>query len=65
MFITLIGSSFSMTIDNATGKYTLSKTGGFTILPSSCYKILGIEKNITYIVSSSLTFPYPCNFFRY
>jgi len=63
MFINLLGSSFfSMSLDNATGKYTLSKTGVFTILPSSCYKILGLEKNKTYTVSSSLTFPYPCNF---
>jgi hypothetical protein len=51
-----------MTLDNATGKYTLSCTSAFTILSSSCYKILGLEKNKTYIVSSSLTFPYPCNF---
>jgi hypothetical protein len=62
MFLNLLGSSFSMTLDNATGKYTLTKSGGFTILPSSCYKILGLEKNKTYIVTSSLTFPYPCNF---
>jgi hypothetical protein len=63
MFLNLLGSSFSMTLDNATGKYTLTKSGGFTILSSSCYKILGLEKNKTYIViTSSLTFPYPCNF---
>jgi hypothetical protein len=62
MFLNLLGSSFLMTLDNATGKYTLSCTYGFTILQSSCYKILGLEKNKTYIVISSLTFPYPCNF---
>ena len=62
MFLNLLGSSFSMTLDVNTGKYTLSKTGGFTILSSSCYKILGLEKDKTYTVSSSLTFPYPCNF---
>jgi len=55
MFLNLLGSSFSMSLDNATGKYTLSCT-------SSCYKILGLEKNKSYIVTSSLTFPYPCNF---
>ena len=26
------------------------------------YKILGLEKSKSYTVSSSLTFPYPCNF---
>ena len=62
MFLNLLGSSFSMTLYVNTGKYTLSKTGGFTILSSSCYKILGLEKDKTYTVSSSLTFPYPCNF---
>jgi hypothetical protein len=62
MFSNLLGLSFSMNLNNETGKYTLSCTSSFTILPSSCYKILGLEKNKTYIVSSSLTFPYPCNF---
>jgi hypothetical protein len=62
MFLNLLGSSFTMSLDVSTGKYTLFKTGGFTILPSTCYKILGLEKNKTYIVTSSLTFPYPCNF---
>ena len=63
MFLNLIGSSFSMSLDVSTGKYTLTKIGGFTILPSTtCYKILGLQKSITYISSGSLTFPYPCNF---
>jgi len=63
MFLNLIGSSFSMTLYNATGKYTLSCTSSFTILPSSCYKLLGLEKTKTYIDATSLTFPYCCNFF--
>ena len=63
MFLNLIGSSFSMSLDVSTGKYTLTKIGGFTILPSTtCYKILGLQKSTTYISSGSLTFPYPCNF---
>ena len=47
MFLNLLGSSFSMSLNNATGIYTLTKSGEFTILPSSCYKILGLEKNKT------------------
>ena len=63
MFLNLLGSSFSMTLDISTGKYTLSCTSSFTILSTTtCYKILGLEKNKSYTVSSSLTFPYPCNF---
>ena len=63
MFLNLIGSSFSMTLDVSTGKYTLIKTGGYSILgTTTCYKILGLQKNITYISTGSLTFPYPCNF---
>ena len=46
MFLNLLGSSFSMTLDISTGKYTLSCTSSFTILSTTtCYKILGIEKN--------------------
>ena len=63
MFLNLLGSSFSMSLDISTGKYTLSCTSSFTILSTTtCYKILGLEKNKSYTVSSSLTFPYPCNF---
>ena len=63
MFLNLLGSSFSMSLNASTGKYTLSRTSFFTILSSTtCYKILGLEKNKTYTVTSSLTFPYPCNF---
>jgi len=52
-----------MSLDVSTGKYTLTKSGGFTILSSTtCYKILGLQKDITYISTGSLTFPYPCNF---
>jgi hypothetical protein len=41
----------------------LSRTSAYTILSTTtCYKILGLEKKKTYVVSSSLTFPYPCNF---
>ena len=63
MFLNLLGSSFSMSLNASTGKYTLSSTSTYTILPTTtCYKILGLEKKKTYVVSSSLTFPYPCNF---
>ena len=63
MFLNLLGSSFSMSLDVSTGKYTLSCTSSYTILSTTtCYKILGLEKNKSYVVSSSLTFPYPCNF---
>ena len=63
MFLSLLGSNFTMTLDNATGKYTLSNTSGYNILSSTtCYKILGLKKNTSYNVTSSLTFPYPCNF---
>ena len=45
MLLALLGATFSLTLDNSTGKYTLSKTGGFTILSTkTCYKILGLEK---------------------
>jgi len=63
MFLNLLGSSFSMSLDVSTGKYTLSCTSSYTILSTTtCYKILGLEKNKLYVVASSLTFPYPCNF---
>ena len=63
MLLVLLGVSYTMSLDNSTGKYTLSKTGGFTIMPTTtCYKILGIEKNKTYVSSGTLIFPYPCNF---
>jgi hypothetical protein len=63
MLLTLLGVSYTMSLDNSTGKYTLSKIGGFTIMPTTtCYKILGIEKNVTYVSSGTLIFPYPCNF---
>ena len=63
MLLNLLGSSWSMTIDRSTGKFTLTKTGGYTILASTtCYKILGLAKNTSYTATASLTFPYPCNF---
>ena len=63
MFLNLLGSSFSLFLDSSTGKYTLSCTSSFIILSTTtCYKILGLEKNKSYTVSSTLTFPYPCNF---
>ena len=61
--LNLLGSTFSLVLDSSTGKYTLSCTSSFTILSTTtCYKILGLEKNKSYIVESSLTCPYPCNF---
>ena len=63
MVLGLIGSSYTMTFTISTGKYSLTKSGGFTILPTTtCYKLLGIAKNITYISGGTLTMPYPCNF---
>ena len=63
MFLNLLGASFSMSLDSSTGKYTLTCSSGYTILSTTtCYKILGLVKNTSYVVSSSLTFPYPCNF---
>lgn len=63
MLLNLLGSTFSMSIDANTGKYTLSCTSSFTILgTTTCYYILGLAKGINYTVSSSLTFPYPCCF---
>ena len=44
MFLNLLGSSFSMSLDVSTGKYTLSCTSSYTILSSTFYKILGLEK---------------------
>ena len=59
--LNLLGSSFSMTLDTSTGKYTL--IGSYTILSTTtCYKILGLEKGKSYVSTGSLTFPYPCNF---
>jgi len=63
MVSSLIGASFTMSFSTSTGKYTLSKTGGFSILESTtCYKLLGIAKSTTYTTTSSLTMPYLCNF---
>lgn len=63
MFLSLLGTGWTMTLDTATGKFTLTKTGGYTILASTtCYKILGLAKNTSYTATSSLTMPFPCNF---
>ena len=35
MFLNLLGSSFSMSLDVSTGKYTLSCTSSYTILSST------------------------------
>lgn len=63
MLLGLLGSAFTMSFSTSTGKYTLTKTGGYTILPTTtCYKILGLAKNVTYVSGGSLTFPYLANF---
>ena len=50
MFLDLLGSSYSMSLNVNTGKYTLSCTSSFTILSSTtCYKILGLEKEKSYV----------------
>ena len=67
MFLSLLGTGWTMTLDTATGKYTLTKTSGkFLILTTTtCYKLLGLAKNTAYsttVNGASLTFPFPCNF---
>ena len=63
MLLALLGAGYAMTLDNSNGKFTLSKTGGYTIMPTTtCWKILGIQRNTTYVVPHTLEFPYPCNF---
>ena len=64
MLLSLIGSNYSIILDTATGKYTLTYTSVFSInSTSTCYKLMGFIENTTYTsVGFSITMPYPCNF---
>ena len=65
MLISIIGSDYSLTLNTATGIFTLSNSAtDFTVNnTSTCYRIMGFASNTSYTSSSkSLTFPYPCNF---
>ena len=64
MLSSLLGSNWGLSINTATGIYTMTYTMDFTINASStCYKLLGLQKDTSYTSTlSSLTFIYPCNF---
>jgi hypothetical protein len=65
MLLSLIGTNFTIILDTATGKYTITHSSSdFTIYPSStCYKLMGFIQNTTYTsIAFSITMPYPCNF---
>ena len=64
MIKTVLGSQYTLTLNNSTGKFTFHYTSAFTInATTTCWKILGLAKNTEYVVSSGLLVcPYPCNF---
>ena len=66
MILTLIPSTFSMSFNTSTGKYTLTNSAGnFNInSTNTCYTILGFVKSTLYSsTSNSLTFPEPANLY--
>lgn len=66
MLLSVIGVGWNISLDNSTGKYTLSNTTDQFILKgslSTCYKIMGFDKNTNYNSTAlNLVLPYPCNF---
>jgi len=64
MLISLIGTDFSIVLDTATGKYTLTYISVFSIYSTStCYKLMGFIQNTNYTsVGFTIEMPYPCNF---
>jgi hypothetical protein len=66
MILTLIPSTFSMSFNNATGKFTLTNTtADFTVnYYSTCYTLLGfIKYNPCDSSNKTLTFPNPANLY--
>jgi hypothetical protein len=66
MILSLIPSTFTMTFNSATGKFTLTNTAGdFNInSTTTCYIILGLVAKTLYSSSSkTFTFPNPANLY--
>jgi len=61
---TLLPVGYIITFDTSTGKFTLEYNTTFTILNNStCYKLMGFEKNINYTSSGNkIIMPYPASF---
>ena len=64
MITTVLGSQYTLTLDNSTGKFTFHYNSAYTInATTTCWKILGLAKNTAYVVSSGLLeCPFPANF---
>jgi hypothetical protein len=64
MLLGLLPTGFSLSLNSATGVYTISYTSSFTINSSStCYRLIGFKYNTSYSsTSNQIVFPYPCNF---
>lgn len=60
----LLPVGYIITFDTFTGKFSLEYNTSFTILENStCYKLMGFEKNTNYSsISNKITMPYPANF---
>jgi hypothetical protein len=61
---TLLPITYTVSFDTFTGKFTLEYNTSFSILANStCYKLMGFEKDIVYLSSNNkIVMPYPANF---
>ncbi len=60
-----MASSFNLTLNKITGKYTITNTTNFTLVSdgSTAFRVLGFNPSQDYTSTfSALTAPYPCNF---
>ena len=65
MLLSVLPINFTLTFNSITGIYTLGYISLFYLISSStCYKIMGFVKNITYTSDSNfnIVMPYCCNF---
>ena len=57
-------TTYSISLNSTTNKFTLTNTSNFTINGSytTIYEVMGLAKNISYGPQTSFTCPYTCNF---
>lgn len=57
-------TTYSISLNSTTNKFTLTNTSSFTINGSytTIYEVMGLGKNINYGPQTSFTCPYTCNF---
>jgi hypothetical protein len=64
MLLGILPNGFGLSLNIATGIYTINYTSSFTInSTSTCYRLIGFKINTVYTsTSNQIIFPYPCNF---